>query len=113
MTKRIKFPSLVVLFKIVSAQVDYAVYYDPSTSGGLNTRGSGYDPEKPSNWDKVDKGTWPIFLDWGKYLKDTSDWYNRGNNGNECEDRSSSSYSSKHMQSPIMLRSDDTCDDRH
>ena len=103
---------MVILFKIISAQMDYIMYYDPLTGSTLHWD-SGYDPRKPSHWDKVDKGAWPIILDWGKYLKDASDWYNQGDNGNECKDHLGSSYSSRHKQSPIMLCSDEPCNDRY
>ena len=100
---------LLVLFKIASAAINYPVYYDPSTNSALNPRGSGYIPQKPSNWATVDSGAWPIFLDWGKYLLNTKDW----DKGNQCQDRSSSSYSTSHKQSPLKLGSDKTCTDHH
>ena len=101
-----------VRFESAWAQIDYAVYYEPS-KGLPNPLGPGFDPESPSNWCRADEGTRPIFLDWGKVLKDPSAWYTRGNKGNECEDRSKSSYNDYHQQSPIMLQKKQVCDDRH
>jgi hypothetical protein len=95
-----------LLFPASLAQVNYPVYYDDSS---YNPRGSGYSPRQPSDWDEVDGSTWPIFLDWGTNLLDPSKW----NRGNRCRDRSNASYSKEHRQSPIMLRGDKSCDDRH
>jgi len=105
--------SLLVLISSLSfesaiGQTNYATYFDSATTS-YNPYGSGYTPIKPAKWFKVDQSTWPIFLDWGEYLIDPSDW----NSGNQCRDRSSYSYSSSHKQSPIRLTSDKTCDDRH
>jgi hypothetical protein len=96
-----------LLFQFALAQMNYAVYYDDTTS--YNPRGSDYSPRSPPRWDEVDGSTWPIFLDWGNTLLDTSKW----DRGNKCRDRSSSSYSTGHKQSPLMLRGDQTCQDRH
>jgi hypothetical protein len=98
-------PSL--LFQFVLAQIDYAVYYDDATT--YNPRGSDYSPRSPPHWNEVDGSTWPIFLDWGNILLDASKW----DGGNRCSDRSSSSYNTRHRQSPLMLRGDQTCEDRH
>lgn len=97
-------PSL--LFPSALAQINYPVYYEDSS---YNPRGSGYSPRGSSDWDEVDGSTWPIFLDWGTNLLDPSKW----NRGNRCRDRSDSSYTREHRQSPIMLREDKFCDDRH
>lgn len=93
---------------LVVAEVNYPVYYnDESTS--YNPKGSGYNPRRPERWSQVEGGTWPIFLDWGQSLQDPSKW----NEGNMCEDRSSSSYDTSHRQSPIKLKDDKSCTDRH
>jgi carbonic anhydrase len=99
-----------ILFKnyIALAEVNYAVYYDDRDTS-YNPQGSGYNPRRPERWSQVDEGTWPIFLDWGKYLQDPSRW----NEGNMCQDMSSSSYDTSHRQSPIKLKDDKTCSDRH
>jgi len=110
MTKSLIFSSFLALSSILlesaTAELHYAVYFEPS-NGLPNPFGSDYYPQDPRNWDKVT--TWPIFLDWAKYLEDTSDW----DKGNQCEDHSGDSYDRYHEQSPIELQSDDECEDRH
>ena len=95
-------------FKTAIGQTNYGVYYDPDTTS-YNPYGNGYTPIRSAKWFKVSNAAWPVFLDWGEYLIDPSDW----NSGNQCRDRSSYSYSSSHKQSPIRLTSDKTCDHRH
>lgn len=94
---------------MVNAQnINYGVYFD-TTNGLPNPFGSGFYPQSQKFWSQVSSASFPIFLDWAKYLGDPSKW----NKGNQCQDRSSASYSTSHYQSPIRLQSDYTCIDRH
>lgn len=93
---------------VVVAEVNYPVYYNDQTTS-YNPKGSGYNPRRPERWSQVGEESWPIFLDWGRRLQDPSKW----NEGNMCEDRSSSNYDTSHRQSPIKLKDDKSCSDRH
>lgn len=94
---------------MVHAQnINFGVYFD-TTNGLPNPFGDGFYPQPQKYWSQVSQASFPIFLDWAKYLADPSKW----NKGNQCQDRSSASYSTSHYQSPIKLQSDNTCIDRH
>jgi carbonic anhydrase len=104
-----------VLLRLYSTQtrigaqlVDYGVYFN-TTNGLPNPFGQGFYPQSQKSWNLVEKPTYPIFLDWGKYLDDPSKW----NVGNQCQDRSSATYSTAHNQSPIKLQGDFKCGDFH
>jgi len=99
----------IYIYSCVTAQtVKYGVYFD-TTNGSPNPFGDGYYPQSQKFWSLVDSASYPIFLNWGKYLEDPSKW----NNGNQCKDRSSATYGTNHRQSPIKLQKDDTFIDRH
>ncbi len=88
--------------------VDYGVYFD-TTNGLPNPFGQGFYPQSQKFWNLVEKPSYPIFLDWGKYLDDPSKW----NGGNKCQDRSSATSGTAHNQSPIKLQNDFNCGDHH
>jgi hypothetical protein len=86
---------------------DYAVYFDDdeNNAGQSNPFGSGFKPEEPKDWNKVDTA-WPIFTDWAHVLKDPRDFKKQGN---VC---GLGKYK-KHRQSPIRLQDHYECEDRH
>ena len=97
-----------ILLTSTNAQTPYGVYFEP-LNGLPNPFGQGFSPKSQKLWNQVSSSSYPIFLDWSKYLDSTSKW----NKGNQCQDRSSASYSTTHYQSPINLKTDFTCTDLH